>query len=174
MEGQPVVPAEWLVIKGSWAAAVEKATHQPLTGLDDTDGNLWFFFAGVRARCAASSRTLTPGSAAAAARATDWRRSHVHNHLSGSLWWYYIYSPGKRRLRAKQQRRSRRKTQKIEIASLSRPKQKVNRFYVIVLRADPVDLFEQAQSSSPGQTLNNFLCTCWIYLPYLSHFICIL
>lgn len=33
VEGQSVVSAEWLVIKGSRAAAAEKATHQPLMGL---------------------------------------------------------------------------------------------------------------------------------------------
>lgn len=55
VEGQPVVPAEWVVIKGSWAAAVEKATHQPLVGLDATDGNLWFSFASVRAHSAGAA-----------------------------------------------------------------------------------------------------------------------
>lgn len=60
VEGQTVVPAEWLVIKGSWAAAEEKATHQPLVGLDANDGNLWFTLLTVRVHCAASSRTFPP------------------------------------------------------------------------------------------------------------------
>lgn len=58
VEGQPVVSAEWAVIKESWAVAEEKATHQPLTGLDANDGNLWFTLACVRARCAALSQTF--------------------------------------------------------------------------------------------------------------------
>lgn len=44
-EGQRVVPAEWVVIKGSRAAAekAERATRQqPPAAYGAADGNLWF------------------------------------------------------------------------------------------------------------------------------------
>lgn len=50
---------------------MEKATHQPLVGLDATDGNLWFPFAGVRARCAASKADTSTSGSPAATRATE-------------------------------------------------------------------------------------------------------
>lgn len=46
---------------------MEKATHQPLMGLDATDGNLWSSLASVRAhRTATEPRVLTPEVPAAA------------------------------------------------------------------------------------------------------------
>lgn len=50
---------------------MEKATHQPLMGLDATDGNLWSSLASVRAHRAATEppRALTPEAPAAAAAA---------------------------------------------------------------------------------------------------------
>lgn len=51
---------------------MEKATHQPLVGLDATDGNLWFSLASVRARRAASKPDmLTSKKSPAATRAVE-------------------------------------------------------------------------------------------------------
>ncbi len=104
VEGQPVVPAEWVVIKGSWAAAAEKATHQPLVGLDATDGNLWFPLASVRAQRAASKTDVLTSESPAAYRTVEltvdcvdakklegsmsphWKCSYVYKMSASHVW----------------------------------------------------------------------------------------